>query len=688
MYRIIAIVLLYLSCSYIHIMAATDDAGINQKSLILQQKLARAEGKERLHTLQQLSVLYWDVPKEEYWLKRLYVESMEMKNYSLAESAIAELSRYYHNVDKPLQSQWCAKVIDRLAAIRGEYSEYYFIVKTFLCERYLWNNDYGKAVYETNMLLDLSIKCHNRAGEELCDELMGLIFQMRGRDEKALHYFSIAYNVMEKYLANRQIGARSQLITVLIETNLKLGHLDAAYRFIRKFEKIQYDVKKGKYKDADNYPVERNLKLVNVYDANYYLQKGDMRRAKICIDNAKRLKESDVYVDFLLHYEEAKYADKKGSYNDALLYINKVIETDGGETVEYRKFRAETYTKLDMKQQALDEFRQCLKMQQDSSVVIFDREVAQLQHMQETKMLEMRYKDNELRMRKNMIFILFAIVLFLITTAVILCLSLKRNKKLRFMLSKNNEELIKSETLLKSALNKANEVDKLKNSFLHSISHEIRTPLNSIVGFSTIIANEPHLEEDERVKYSGIVKKNNDDLLDAVNKMMELSDYQSSVNLSPEELAPRDIEAECLELANSLKDSGKLNPSVKVLLDCKPHHFILCTNARRLDELIMNLLVNAAKYTQKGSIVLSYRTIEDGRYIQFSVTDTGCGIKEDVRDTIFDLFEKGGSLVQGIGLGLSLCRVLADAFGGTIYLDKDYKDGCRFVFTHSTAFQA
>lgn len=256
------------------------------------------------------------------------------------------------------------------------------------------------------------------------------------------------------------------------------------------------------------------------------------------------------------------------------------------------------------------------------------------------------------------------------------------------MLSNNNEELIKSETLLKSALNKANEVDKLKNSFLHSISHEIRTPLNSIVGFSTIIANEPHLEEDERVKYSGIVKKNNDDLLDAVNKMMELSDYQSSVDLLPEELAPCDIEAECLELANSLKGSGKLKPSVKVLLDCNPHHFILCTSVRRLDELIMNLLVNAAKYTQKGSIVLSYRTIEDGRYIQFSVTDTGCGIKEDVRDTIFDLFEKGGSLVQGIGLGLSLCKVLANAFGGMIYLDKDYKDGCRFVFTHSTAFQA
>ena len=107
---------------------------------------------------------------------------------------------------------------------------------------------------------------------------------------------------------------------------------------------------------------------------------------------------------------------------------------------------------------------------------------------------------------------------------------------------------------------------------------------------------------------------------------------------------------------------------------------ILNTDAQRLQQILTNLLVNACKYTSQGSIVLAYEIA--GTSIIFSVTDTGTGIPKEKQKKIFNRFEKLNENAQGTGLGLSICQLIIEQLGGSIWIDPDYEEGSRFLFTH------
>lgn len=101
-----------------------------------------------------------------------------------------------------------------------------------------------------------------------------------------------------------------------------------------------------------------------------------------------------------------------------------------------------------------------------------------------------------------------------------------------------------------------------------------------------------------------------------------------------------------------------------------------------ISEVLVRLLDNAAKFTDQGRIELSYDMSQDGKFIVFSVTDTGMGIPEGIEEKIFDMFAKGNMFMPGIGLGLSITRVIAEKLGGSITLDREYKEkGSRFLFS-------
>lgn len=99
-----------------------------------------------------------------------------------------------------------------------------------------------------------------------------------------------------------------------------------------------------------------------------------------------------------------------------------------------------------------------------------------------------------------------------------------------------------------------------------------------------------------------------------------------------------------------------------------------------MQQLLINLLINATKFTSEGSITLSLEVQND--LALFSVTDTGCGIAPEKQSTIFNRFEKLNENAQGSGLGLSICQLIVEHFGGKIWIDPEYKNGSRFLFTH------
>ena len=106
------------------------------------------------------------------------------------------------------------------------------------------------------------------------------------------------------------------------------------------------------------------------------------------------------------------------------------------------------------------------------------------------------------------------------------------------------------------------------------------------------------------------------------------------------------------------------------------------TDSVRLQQLLINLLTNACKFTKEGEINLSYQIDEDKQHIRITVTDTGCGIPEDKQKAIFERFEKVDEYAQGTGLGLSISQTIIEHLGGSIQLDPTYKHGARFIVLH------
>ena len=103
---------------------------------------------------------------------------------------------------------------------------------------------------------------------------------------------------------------------------------------------------------------------------------------------------------------------------------------------------------------------------------------------------------------------------------------------------------------------------------------------------------------------------------------------------------------------------------------------------QRLQQILINLLSNANKFTTEGQITLEFRIDEKKQFVEFSVTDTGCGIPLEKQEKVFERFEKLNEYAQGTGLGLAICRITVEKLGGKIGVDKEYKAGTRFVFTH------
>ena len=175
-----------------------------------------------------------------------------------------------------------------------------------------------------------------------------------------------------------------------------------------------------------------------------------------------------------------------------------------------------------------------------------------------------------------------------------------------------------------------------------------------------------------------LINTNTELLTTLVNDILDLSKLESDTyTLS---LSPVSITELCHATLASV--AHRISPGVELRIDepSNANELILNTDIARLQQILTNLLTNACKYTEEGSITLAYR--HDKTEWEFSVTDTGCGIPPEKAETIFERFEKLDSFKQGTGLGLNICRRIAELVGGRVYLDTSYTGGARFVFMH------
>lgn len=220
---------------------------------------------------------------------------------------------------------------------------------------------------------------------------------------------------------------------------------------------------------------------------------------------------------------------------------------------------------------------------------------------------------------------------------------------------------------------KADEANRLKSAFLANMSHEIRTPLNAIVGFSNLLMESD--DPEEKQEFAHIISTNNELLLQLINDIIDMAKIESgSLDYV---YTQTDINELMEEIESQMKLKNK-SEEVTVLFDHKLPQCVIYTDRNRLMQVMINFLTNALKFTFKGTVTFGYTLDEAGKKIRFYVKDTGIGIPEDKKDKIFDRFVKLNSFAQGTGLGLPICAMIAEKFGGSIGVESKEGEGSLF----------
>lgn len=293
--------------------------------------------------------------------------------------------------------------------------------------------------------------------------------------------------------------------------------------------------------------------------------------------------------------------------------------------------------------------------------------------------LSTRYNLNKLELEarglslkaRNIQFFYACTLIVVLVAALIIGIKFYRHKL------KNNRLLRKQAQELQQANEKAQQAQLMKTAFIQNMNHEVRTPLNAIVGFSECLAEIPMSQEENR-EISATIKKNSDNLLKIISDMISIANIDSG----DQRLTYQEIPVN--ELANKLLQEMKeyIQPKVKFYYTPCQTDYILSSNEDIVHQILINLLHNALKFTSSGEVELSYEVDNKNNKLYFHVRDTGIGVKSELKEKIFSRFYKVDSFIPGAGLGLSLCRILAERIKARVYLDDTYHDGCLFTFEH------
>ena len=246
-----------------------------------------------------------------------------------------------------------------------------------------------------------------------------------------------------------------------------------------------------------------------------------------------------------------------------------------------------------------------------------------------------------------------------------------------FGLIRNITGLMKKQEMLKQETERANDSGRLKSVFLANMTHEIRTPLNAIVGFSDLL--QAIDSPDDKKEMIRVIHNNCDMLLRLVNDILVLSSADSNVmEIIPEDIdAAREFDDLCQSLAQRVQE-----PGVEFIKDNPYTTLLTRLDAARINQVFINFVTNAVKYTHQGHIKVGYRMEErQGRQGFYAYCeDTGSGIPADQQGRIFERFVKLNDFVQGTGLGLSICKAIIEKCGGEIGVDSEEGKGSTFWF--------
>lgn len=588
---------------------------------------------------------------------------MSDKKGDLRMQAVAltlKLDHYYFKGEKEDSIIYYTNAVKEFAEKTNQLKYYYFAWNNRLILFYMKTGQSSVALYEAHEMLRDAQKRDSKIGLLYCYNSLFQIYEIKNLKSLAIEYCLKGIELTETYKVDNYNLSTSY--TEVAKYYVDQDHLSQALEMLKKAEATA---------NASTHVL--SAKLGYMY---YYLAMGDPRNAWKLLQEARTLIEQDKKLDIhkklyfeneFFYYKHTKQYQRALEAADKLIAAEQRLNEHALKSSHYR-MKGEIYQAMGRNELANDYLTKYILLEdsirhknEEQSISGFATLVNMERLNSEKKELMLQAQRRELHNKQLLIFSLITLLFFVF-------IFLYRENRL-------NKRLLHSEEELRKARNVAEAASQMKTMFIQSMSHEIRTPLNSIVGFSQILGDRYQDDPDTKI-YASIIEENSNNLLRLITDVLELSDLDKTGWI------PADILTNINDCCQLSADSISSDVQDGVQLSFQPacEQLIVKSNPERIMQVLINLLHNAAKFTLKGSITLTYSVMENERKICFSITDTGPGIPLEKQEAIFDRFAKLNSYSQGTGLGLSICRGIAEKLGGSLKVDPKYTKGARFEF--------
>ena len=383
--------------------------------------------------------------------------------------------------------------------------------------------------------------------------------------------------------------------------------------------------------------------------------------------------EYDRYFTSLNYYKSIRDFQKAADYNDSVIYYFRHgdFQFDLTENIVLTlKDKIDCLDSLHRYKDAYEAYKEYSVLLDSARTRSMENKVEDLEIKKYVDELVVEKKALEIDLQKSrsQLYLFLAVLILSICFGIFIFFRLGKIKSLY-------KELQESNRLVIIASEKAQESERMKNAFIKNMCHEVRTPLNAINGFAELITSDG-ISPEEKKEFSKIIYTNCHNITSMMNDVLVIAQLDSSNEVLP--LEPVHISLLCHHEMNKLKKLQQ-KPDIHYQVEGDKSNDLIYSDPNHFGIIISHLLNNANKFTNQGSITLSYQPEEEGRIMCICVTDTGCGIPADKSEWIFERFTKNDDFIPGSGLGLYLCRLITQRLNGSLKLDTCYTGGARFI---------
>ena len=544
--------------------------------------------------------------------------------------------------------------------------ENYFLLQLQLANAYTLRGDISLAIDRARLMYEEAKETEYEFGIAVANQAIGDAYTIANQCDKALDSYQDALKELNHL--SQQHPYRIQLLLKISNALQRKGQLEKA-------QKILHDIEQTLQKQPDY----ATCFFANIEKANYAISHGHLSKAYLKeaaaylhnMDSIYRIHPEKFYC-FHLKYTTAAYYRAMGNWNR--MYWNKALQlyeelrqeyTVNKQSAYYRWITQETIYlyKIQGKSMAA-----CLLYQELYSTV--DTLTAE-GYVRQINILRAKYQIDQMEIasreehNKFITGILTGSILLVFIFIII-----------TIMLRKQRQEIALSTQKLEHLRTNAENATSAKSIFLSNMSHEIRTPLNALSGFSSLLTEE-NLDNETRRQCNEVILQNSELLLKLINDVIDLSSLEfGKIQFCINKYNVVNICRNVIDTVSKIKQT-----QAAICFITELESMDIETDDARLQQVLINLLINATKFTSQGSIILELRK-QSEQELLFFVTDTGCGIPKEKQAAIFRRFEKLNENAQGSGLGLSICQLIIEHIGGKIWIDSDYTGGSRFFFTH------